>query len=100
MGESREYMAVLAGDALQPEAFRLILSAGGIPAERRAECALILAEAAGADGMVAGQVLDTLHEPKTSAELTEVHRLKTGAMYQLFARKYRRSEQRLRRNPK
>lgn len=75
-----ETMAVLAGDALQPEAFRLILSAGGIPAERRAECALILAEAAGADGMVAGQVLDTLHEPKTSAELTEVHRLKTGAM--------------------
>lgn len=30
--------------------------------------------------MVAGQVLDTLHAPKTEAELTEVHRLKTGAM--------------------
>ena len=34
----------------------------------------------GADGMVAGQVLDTLHAPKTEAEVTEVHRLKTGAM--------------------
>ena len=30
--------------------------------------------------MVAGQVLDTLHAPKTEAEVTEVHRLKTGAM--------------------
>jgi geranylgeranyl diphosphate synthase type II len=75
-----ETMAVLAGDALQPEAFRLILSAPGIPADRRADCALLLAKAAGADGMVAGQVLDTLHEPRTAAELTEVHRLKTGAM--------------------
>ena len=39
-----------------------------------------IAEASGADGMVAGQVLDTLHAPKTEAEVTEVHRLKTGAM--------------------
>lgn len=30
--------------------------------------------------MVAGQVLDTLHAPKTEEELTEVHRLKTGCM--------------------
>ena len=44
------------------------------------ETLAVLAEAAGADGMVAGQVLDTLHAPKTEAELTEVHRLKTGAM--------------------
>jgi geranylgeranyl pyrophosphate synthase len=75
-----ETMAVLAGDALQPEAFKLILTAPGIEAEQRAECALILAGAAGADGMVAGQVLDTLHTPQTEEELTEVHRLKTGAM--------------------
>ena len=75
-----ETMAVLAGDALQPEAFRLILTAPDIAPEQRADCALILAEAAGADGMVAGQVLDTLHAPKTEQELTEVHRLKTGAM--------------------
>ena len=75
-----ETMAVLAGDALQPEAFRLILTAPGIAAERRADCALILAEAAGADGMVAGQVLDTLHAPKTEDELKEVDHLKTGAM--------------------
>ena len=75
-----ETLAVLAGDALQPEAFRSILTAPGLTARQRADCALILAEAAGADGMVAGQVLDTLHAPKTEAELTEVHHLKTGAM--------------------
>ena len=75
-----ETMAVLTGDALQPEAFRLILTAPGIAPAERAACALILAEAAGADGMVAGQVLDTLHAPKTEEELKEVDHLKTGAM--------------------
>ena len=75
-----ETLAVLAGDALQPEAFRLILTAPGLTAEQRSACALLLAKAAGADGMVGGQVLDTLHAPKTEEELTEVHRLKTGAM--------------------
>lgn len=75
-----ETLAVLAGDALQMEAMRLILTAPDLTAEQRADCALILAEAAGADGMVAGQVLDTLHEPKTETELHEVHTLKTGAM--------------------
>lgn len=75
-----ETLAVLAGDALQPEAFRLILTAPGLAAEQRSACALILANAAGAAGMVGGQVLDTLHAPKTEEELTEVHRLKTGAM--------------------
>lgn len=75
-----ETLAVLAGDALQPEAFRLILTAPGLDAARRADCALLLAQAAGADGMVAGQVLDTLHSPRTREELLEVHSLKTGAM--------------------
>lgn len=75
-----ETLAILAGDALQPEAFRLILTAPGLEAERRAECALILAKAAGAAGMVAGQVIDTLHASKTQEQLSEVHRLKTGAM--------------------
>ena len=75
-----ETMAVLAGDALQPEAFRLILTAPGIAPAERAACALLLAQAAGADGMVAGQILDTLHAPKTEEELKEVDHLKTGAM--------------------
>ena len=75
-----ETLAVLAGDARQPEAYRLILTAPGLDESHRAACGRILAEVSGADGMVAGQVLDTLHAPKTEAEVTEVHRLKTGAM--------------------
>ena len=75
-----ETMAVLAGDALQPEAYRLILTAPGLDAERRAACALILAEASGADGMVGGQVLDTLHKPRSEQEVRRVHQLKTSAM--------------------
>ncbi len=74
-----ETMAVLAGDALQPAAYEAILSSGLSPAQR-AECALILAKASGPGGMVAGQVLDTLHAPMTEAELRQVHALKTGAM--------------------
>lgn len=75
-----ETLAVLAGDALQAEAYRLILTAPGLTDNTKTACALILAQASGADGMVGGQVLDTLHTPQTQAELTEVHRLKTGAM--------------------
>ena len=75
-----ETLAVLAGDALQPEAFRLLLTAPDLDAERRCACALSLAKAAGAAGMVAGQVLDTLHAPRTREEITQVHNLKTGAM--------------------
>ena len=75
-----ETLAVLAGDALQTEAFRLILTAPGISTAARTECGRILAQSAGADGMGAGQVLDTLHAPRTYDELLQVHRLKTGAM--------------------
>ena len=75
-----ETMAVLAGDALQAAAYQLILANKKMPEERRLRCALLLAEASGPDGMVAGQVLDTLHEPKTEEALRQVHILKTGAM--------------------
>lgn len=80
-----ETLAVLSGDALQPEAFRLALSAPGISPERRADCALLLAQAAGADGMVGGQVLDTLHDTRTAEELTLVCRMKTGVMIRASA---------------
>ena len=75
-----ETMAVLAGDALQSAAYQLILSNCEMLPERRLQCALLLAEASGPDGMVAGQVLDTLHAPKTEEALRQVHLLKTGAM--------------------
>ena len=75
-----ETLAVLAGDALQPEAFRLILQARGLSADNRIEAALLLAKACGADGMVAGQVLDTLCHVEDEEGLTGLNRLKTGVM--------------------
>ena len=75
-----ETLAVLAGDAMQPEAFRLILQARGLSADNRIEAALILARACGGEGMVAGQVLDTICHVKDEAGLALLNRLKTGAM--------------------
>ena len=65
-----ECMAILAGDALQSAAFSAVLSAD-FPPETRAEAALVLARAAGEDGMVAGQVLDMEGEQK-SLSLDEI----------------------------
>ncbi len=75
-----EALAILAGDALQPEAFRLIAQAPMMSAENRLEAVQILSRACGADGMVAGQVLDTVCDVKDEAGLTELNRLKTGVM--------------------
>ncbi len=76
-----ECTATLAGDTLQAEAFGTILRSG-LPAERRAACAEILADAVGIDGMCCGQYLDMLWEGKTltEQELTEINSRKTGAL--------------------
>lgn len=75
-----EALAVLAGDALQPEAFRLIAQAPMMPADNKVEAIRVLANACGADGMVAGQVLDTVYDIRDEAGLRELNRLKTGVM--------------------
>lgn len=75
-----ETLAILAGDALQPEAFRLIAQAPGISAENRIAAVEVLAKAAGADGMVGGQVLDTVCNVSDAEDLTHLDRLKTCAM--------------------
>lgn len=49
-------------------------------AESRVEAIRVLSHAAGADGMVAGQVIDTLCGVSTQQELTGMYRLKTGVM--------------------
>ena len=76
-----ECTATLAGDALQAEAFGTILRSE-LPAESRAECARILADAVGADGMCGGQFLDMIGENKllTACELDEINSRKTGAL--------------------
>ena len=75
-----ETLAVLAGDALQPEAFRLMAEAPCLSAENRLEAVRTLSRACGADGMVAGQVLDTVYDVRDAAGLTVLNRLKTGVM--------------------
>ena len=75
-----ETLAVLAGDALQPEAFRLIAAAPSFSAENRIDAMEVLSRACGADGMVAGQVLDTLCPITDEVSLTAMERLKTGVM--------------------
>ena len=76
-----ECTATLAGDALQAEAFGTILRSH-LPADRKALCAELLADAVGLDGMCGGQYLDKLWEGRslTEQELTEINSRKTGAL--------------------
>src|SRR5437667_434925 len=77
-------MAILAGDALLTLAFRLIASNVDAAADARviADVVAEVAEAAGTDGMVGGQVVDIESEGKTvSAEtLDYIHTHKTAAL--------------------
>ena len=75
-----ETLAILAGDALQPEAFRLILEAPALSSERKMDAMRVLLNACGADGMVAGQVLDTLCPIENTEQLRHMEELKTGCM--------------------
>ena len=76
-----ECTAVLAGDALQAEAFGTILRSE-LPPERRAACAEHLANAVGFDGMCGGQYLDMLWEgkPLTQEQLYDINGRKTGSL--------------------
>lgn len=82
-----EAIAILAGDALLTRAFEII--ANGIsPGQIAAGCCADLARAAGASGMVGGQVRDMQAEDQTVSEtpeiagerLSAIHRDKTGAL--------------------
>ncbi len=80
-----ETLAVLAGDALQPEAFGLIANATALDARQRIEAVAALASASGGDGMVAGQVLDLDGRCQTECEVNLLHRLKTGKLLSVAA---------------
>jgi len=77
-----ETLAILAGDALQPEAFRLILDAPMLPADTKLEALRVLVRACGADGMVGGQVVDVEKDGCFMDEdmLYFVHKNKTSAL--------------------
>ncbi len=79
-----EATAILAGDALQALAFELLASAQGphMSAQQCLAMVICLAQAAGAEGMVAGQMLDmaAAHDAVSLAQLERLHSLKTGAL--------------------
>lgn len=76
-----EDIATLAGDALLTAAFRYVTRLNA-PAEQVVRCVTLLSQAAGEQGMVAGQILDLAGEKQALSEdaLREVHRHKTGDM--------------------
>jgi len=89
-----EGMAILAGDGLQAEAFRLLAREpqGYHPnlMQRKLRVLALIAEAAGAIGMVGGQAIDLQaisrepgsgnREPLTPDSLRDMHARKTGAL--------------------
>jgi geranylgeranyl pyrophosphate synthase len=82
-----EATAILAGDALLARAIEEMaaLTRHGVPAARALEAARLLADAAGARGMVAGQYLDMQAEgqspPADTAQVRQIHVHKTGALF-------------------
>ena len=88
-----EATAVLAGDALQTRAFEVLADAS-THSDPSARCELVaaLAAAAGAAGMVGGQMIDMQAERAQAAgerveiaEVTRLHALKTGRLLQFSA---------------
>jgi farnesyl diphosphate synthase len=76
-----EATAMLTGDALQAEAFRVLADA---PVAAETGMALIrdLAQASGTQGMCGGQAIDlaAVGRSMSAAELETMHRMKTGAL--------------------
>ena len=82
-----EALAILAGDALLTDAF-VMLSEGPLSEQGvRLELIRELAMAAGASGMVAGQVMDIAEDrPAEAAYLYRLHGMKTGALIKAACR--------------
>jgi len=83
--EFDEATAILAGDALLPEAFRLLadpVKNRGVAPERALRVMEIVARAAGSRGMVGGQIVDMESEGKEIdfPTLEYIHTHKTGAL--------------------
>ncbi len=77
-----EATAILVGDALQAMAFDILSQANELTCAQRLEMIRVLSRAAGANGMVAGQMRDIMAEqtPLTIDELRRLHQQKTGAL--------------------
>jgi geranylgeranyl pyrophosphate synthase len=80
-GEAR---AVLTGDALLTEAFRVLgRPSAGLAPEARLQLILLASEAAGVSGMVGGQEYDIAAETEApdTAGVLQLHAMKTGALF-------------------
>lgn len=82
--EFDEATAILAADALQPLAFKVLATSPhfeGFPAQK-AQLMALLAESCGSNGMTGGQALDIAAEGRRldAAELEHMYRLKTGSL--------------------
>lgn len=77
-----EASAILAGDALQTRAFEQLANGGNYSDAQRLNMLRTLGAAAGAEGMVAGQMQDMQAENRQLclADLEAMHRLKTGRL--------------------
>ncbi|MDM5199652.1 polyprenyl synthetase family protein [Fictibacillus enclensis] len=77
-----EATAILAGDALLTMSFQLIAQSSTYTTGHKVELLSLLAEAAGAEGMVAGQTVDMESENMdlTLDELQSIHERKTGRL--------------------
>lgn len=77
-----EANALLAGDALALDAFGVVARADRLPVTARVDAVRLLSEAAGASGMVRGQIMDMYGEQNalTYEELLTLHARKTGAL--------------------
>jgi geranylgeranyl diphosphate synthase type II len=79
-------VALLAGDSLISEAFKLITDDQNLIASTQVKLIQLLALKIGPEGMVAGQVLDMKVNSKISEdELKQIHLLKTGYLIQTAA---------------
>ncbi len=86
--EFGEATALLAGDALLTYSFELMAQPSPVPPERQLRVIRETAKAAGWQGMVEGQVLDTLGngQNNTLAEIGSIHCKKTGSLLVASAR--------------
>ncbi|OEF98449.1 polyprenyl synthetase family protein [Desulfuribacillus alkaliarsenatis] len=85
-----EAIAILAGDALLTKAFKVLANATDLGVDPIIALQLIdeISEAAGAEGMVGGQVADMEAEGKRPSieQLEYIHRHKTGALFTIAIR--------------
>ena len=78
-----EALAILAGDALLTMAFEIIATDKNVAAETKVKIITEMSKAAGAEGMVGGQVIDLQSENKKIdiQTLKQMHAAKTGALF-------------------